>query len=306
MGSVRLFEVSLRDGLQNEAEFVPTSTKLELLQRLIDAGYKDIEVASFVRPRWVPQLADAADVVQQLPQLDDVRFWGLVPNKVGLERAMDAGIKNIATVLSVSETHNKKNLNRTIRESLGGSAQLIEISRSHNILVRSYISTVFGCPYEGETSVERTVEIATKLLDAGANEVVLGDTTGMANPEQVSQILQALVDGGVDLDMIGVHFHVTRGTALAISYAAWQFGVRMFDGSVAGIGGCPYAPGAAGNVASEDLVNLFESMGESTGIALESLCEAGAFMSSVLGRALPGRFHRYWLGNAKASDARSA
>jgi hydroxymethylglutaryl-CoA lyase len=306
MGAVRLFEVSLRDGLQNEEEVVPTGTKLELLQRLVDAGCKDIEVASFVRPRWVPQLADAAEVVRRLPAAEGVRFWALVPNKVGLERAMDAGIQNFATFLSASETHNKKNLNRTMRESLAGAQQLIEIGMSHGMTVRSYISTVFACPYEGAVAVERTIELAKALLEAGASEVVLGDTTGMANPEQVLSVLQTLVEAEIDLALIGVHFHDTRGTALANAYAAWKFGVRMFDGSVAGIGGCPYAPGAAGNVATEDLVNLFETMGESTGIQLDTLCAAGAVMADVLGRELPGRFYQYWRSNCKVSDVRSA
>jgi hydroxymethylglutaryl-CoA lyase len=306
MGALRLFEVSLRDGLQNESEFVPTSTKLKLLHELVAAGCRDIEVASFVRPRWIPQLADAADVVRGLPEADGVRFWALVPNKVGLERAMDAGIQNFGTFLSASETHNKKNLNRTVRESLAGAEQLIEIGTSHQMTVRSYISTVFGCPYEGQVGITRTVELAQTLLAAGASEVVLGDTTGMANPEQVRTVLQALIDSGVPIGSVAAHFHDTRGTALANTYAAWQMGVRTFDGSVAGIGGCPYAPGAAGNVATEDLVNLFESMGEQTGVQLEALCAAGIFMSEVLGRTLPGRFHQYWLSNSKVSDVRSA
>lgn len=306
MSALRLFEVSLRDGLQNESKFVPTATKLKLLHELIGAGCKDIEVASFVRPRWIPQLADASEVVRGLPEIDGVRFWALVPNKVGLERAMDAGIRNFGTFLSASETHNKKNLNRTIRESLAGADQLIEIGLSHDMTVRSYISTVFGCPYEGEVGVGRTVELAQALLASGASEVVLGDTTGMANPEQVRAVVSTLLDAGVPIESIAVHFHDTRGTALANTYAAWQLGVRMFDGSVAGIGGCPYAPGAAGNVATEDLVNLFESMGESTGVQLDALCAAGAFMSDVLGRELPGRFHQYWLSNCKVSDVRSA
>lgn len=303
--AVRIYEVSLRDGLQNEPVSVPTEVKLAHLHRLLAAGVRDIEVTSFVRPRWIPQLADAAELVRQLPAADGVRFWALVPNQVGLERALDGGVQCVATVLSASETHNMRNLNRTTRESLAGLQKVIGGARGEGLLVRAYISTVFGCPYEGDVPVERTVELAQALLEAGAGEVALGDTTGMADPEQVKRVLAALTAAGVGLDQIAVHFHDTRGTALVNAYAAWQVGVRSFDGSVAGIGGCPYAPGAAGNAATEDLVFLFQQIGADTGVDLDALCASGAAMADALGRELPGRYHRFALASAGRA-ARSA
>lgn len=305
MSEVRIFEVSLRDGLQNEAVVVSTSAKLEYLQLLVSAGFRDIEAVSFVRPRMIPQLADAADVVRQLPQVDGVRFWGLVPNQVGMERALDAGIRCIATFLSASETHNQKNVNRTVKESLEALKEVVTTATAHHVEVRSYISTVFGCPYEGMVGTDNTVRLALALLEAGAGEIVLGDTTGMADPLQVGRVIGNLVAGGVPVDRLGVHFHDTRGTALVNNYAAWNAGVRMFDGSVAGIGGCPYAPGAAGNVATEDLLYLFNQMNVETGVDIERACEAGNVMEALLGRALPGRYHQFARAQMKSS-ARTA
>lgn len=300
--SVRIYEVSLRDGLQNEAGVVSTDDKVELAHRLVRAGFRDIEIASFVSPRRVPQMADAADVVRRLASLEDVALWVLVPNSIGLDRALDAGVENVATFMSASETHNKKNVNRTIRESLAGLTKVIERARSEELRVRSYISTVFGCPYEGEVAAERTVAIAQALLDAGATEIALGDTTGMGHPEQVKRVIGKLVESGVPLSCLAVHFHDTRGTAVVNAYAAWQEGIRAFDGSIGGIGGCPYAPGATGNASTEDLVHLFQRLDEQTGIDLDLACEAGEFMQRVLGRPLQGRFQQYW----QASRARAA
>lgn len=300
--SVRIYEVSPRDGLQNEAAVVPSAEKAELIARLAASGLADIEVTSFVRPRWIPQLADAAELVSLLPRpqsrrdLDasvPPRFWGLVPNRVGLERALESGIGGIATFLSASETHNKKNVNRTIRESLAGIEDVLGVAREEGLRTRGYISTVFGCPYEGEVAARATLDIASRLLAAGADEVVLGDTTGMGTPLQVERIIALLVDGGVPIDRMAVHFHDTRGTALANALTAWRVGVGTFDASVAGLGGCPYAPGAAGNLATEDLVYLFEQMGVSTGVDLEALADAGAYAATLLGRELPGRYHQY-------------
>lgn len=305
--AVRVYEVSLRDGLQNEPEFVPTDVKLAYLDRLIDAGFTDIEVTSFVRPRWVPQLADAAEVVQRLPRIDGVRFWGLVPNKVGFERALDAGMENVATVLSASETHNRKNLNRTVRESLAALEQVVQVASDEHMRVRCYISTSFGCPYEGDVPVSHVVDLARQLLDAGADEVALGDTTGMGTPEQVKGIVHALYAADIASERIAMHFHDTQGTALVNAYAAWQEGIRSFDGSIAGIGGCPYAPGASGNAAMEDLIHMFHSMGVQTGVDLERSVEAATAMETALGRDLPGRYYRWARGQAeKKARARSA
>lgn len=304
-GPVRIYEVSPRDGLQNESEVVSTAHKLGLIRRLLQAGVRDVEVTSFVRPSWIPQLADAADLVAALPGLHrdfpEARFWALVPNHRGLERALDGRVQHICTFMSASETHNKKNVNRTRAESLAGLRRVIGVAQDEGIGVRAYLSTVFGCPYEGDVAVDETRRLALELLAAGADELALGDTTGMGNPRQVVEILSALVDDGVPLDRIGLHMHDTRGTALANVLAGWQFGVRTFDGSVGGLGGCPYAPGAAGNAASDDLVQLFESMGSDTGIDLNGLADAGHFLARVLGRSLPGRFHQFHRGSGQAS-----
>jgi hydroxymethylglutaryl-CoA lyase len=218
--TVRLFEVSLRDGLQNESVVVPTEQKLELVRRLVAAGFLDIEVTSFVRPKWVPQLADAAEVVRGLPKVPGVRFWALVPNPIGLDRALDAGLGHIATFMSVSETHNQKNVNRTVGESFAGLKRVIETAKAEGVAVRSYLSTVFGCPYEGRVEPDAVLRLACSLLEAGADVIALGDTTGMAHPVQVRQVLEVLVRGGVPLEAIALHFHDTRGTALDNVHAA--------------------------------------------------------------------------------------
>lgn len=304
--TVRLCEVVLRDGLQNESVVVPTEAKVAIAHQLVDAGFRDIEVTSFVRPRWVPQLADAAEVVRALPQVEGVRYWALVPNQVGLERALEAGIGHIATFLSASDTHNKKNVNRTVRESLEGLRRVVETAVADGVRVRAYISTVFGCEYEGPVPVERSIELAETLCAAGAHEIALGDTTGMAHPAQVRDVLHRFVDAGIPLDRIALHFHDTRGTALANVWAAWEAGARSFDSSVSGVGGCPYAPGAAGNACTQDLLYLFGQMGVETGVDLDATCETGVFLEGLLGRPLPGRYHRYWQGAQKRAQARSA
>ena len=294
---VHLYEVSPRDGLQNEAGFVPTDNKLAFIERLLASGCRDIEVTSFVRPRWIPQLADAADLVRRLPNVDGVTYWALVPNQVGLERALGAGIPAIATFLSASETHNKKNINRTIRESLAAQQKVIAAARAEGMKVRSYISTVFGCPYEGDVDPGRVADLAGALLAAGVDQLSLGDTTGMGNPLQVTRVLERLDAEGVPLHQLALHMHDTRGTALANVYAGWRAGIRTFDASTGGLGGCPYAPGASGNLASEDLIYMFEAMGVQTGVDLDALAEAGHYVEEALGRELPGRYHLYHRGS---------
>lgn len=306
MAAVRIYEVSPRDGLQNESEVISADDKLALIERLVGSGLRDIEVTSFVRPTWIPQLSDANEVIARLPRTEGVRFWSLVPNRRGLERAIDSGVTNICTFMSASETHNKKNVNRTRAESLAALRDVVAIAKDEALGVRGYISTVFGCPYEGPVAPEKTVELSLALLEAGVDELALGDTTGMGDPRLVRTVLGALTDAGVPLERIGLHMHDTRGTALANVLAGYEFGVRTFDGSVAGVGGCPYAPGAAGNAASDDLVNMFESMGVSTGVDLDALAESGVYLASVLGRDLPGRYHRYHLGACRRAASRSA
>jgi hydroxymethylglutaryl-CoA lyase len=291
-----LFEVAPRDGLQNEATLLSTDEKLALIDGLVRSGFQDIEVTSFVRPSSIPQLADASEVIQRLPARDSVRYWSLVPNMRGLERALEAGVTHVATFLSSSETHNQKNVNRSVRESLDGLREVIDTARSENVEVRAYISTVFGCVYEGEIPLSRTQTIASELLSFGANYLALGDTAGMGHPRLVEACLGALEGQGIGLDRLSLHFHDTLGTALANVYAAFQCGARAFDGSVSGTGGCPYAPGAAGNVASQDMVNLFERLGVDTGIDLAVLSETGQFLEDALGHPLPGRYHAYWQG----------
>jgi hydroxymethylglutaryl-CoA lyase len=300
--SVRMYEVSLRDGLQNEDRVIPTDVKVAFAQRLVLAGFTDIEFGSFVSPRHVPQMADTDELYQRLPAKDRVRYWALVPNARGLDRALETGVGHIATFLSASETHNFKNVNRTVSESLADLTRVVATSKSEGIGVRSYISTVFGCPYEGDVLVERSLSLAHALLDAGADEIALGDTTGMGTPAQVQTIIRAFVDGGVSVDRIVCHFHDTRGTAVANAWAAHQLGVRNFDGSIGGIGGCPYAPGASGNAATEDLLHTFAAQGESTGIDIDIACDAGRFMEEALGRPLPGRYLQYWKARGQAAS----
>lgn len=312
---VRLFEVCLRDGLQNEAVVVPTATKVAMAEGLVRAGLTDIEVTSFVRPRWVPQLADAAEVVRALPAVVGVRYWALVPNPIGLDRALDAGVRHVCTFLSASETHNLKNVNRTVKESLADTRKVIETAKGEGMSVRSYVSTAFGCPYEGAVDPARVEAIALELVALGADEVALGDTTGMGHPAQVEAMLARLVAAGLPLDRIALHFHDTRGTALVNAWVAWRAGATRFDGSVSGVGGCPYAPGAAGNACTQDLVHLFERIGGDqeppegrgpvTGIDLAALGRVGASLEDALGRALPGRFHQFWKGQLERR-ARSA
>jgi hydroxymethylglutaryl-CoA lyase len=303
---VTIHEVGPRDGLQNESTVLSTEAKLAFVDRLVASGLTDIEVTSFVRPRWVPQLADALEVVRRLPDAPDVTWWALVPNRVGMERALEAGIGAVATFMSSSETHNKKNINRTIRESLAAQKEVIQTSVAEGLRVRSYLSTVFGCPYEGHVDPDRVLALTQALLEAGAERVSLGDTTGMANPAQVREVLGMLATAGVSMEKIALHMHDTRGAALANVLAGLDCGVRVFDSSVAGLGGCPYAPGASGNLATEDLIHVLQAMGWDTAATLEGVSKAGVFAAEMLGKELPGRYHRYYLGacgNQKAQTA---
>lgn len=301
---MHLYEVSPRDGLQNEPEVLSTDAKIHLIEGLVSAGFTDIEATSFVRPSWIPQLADAAEVVRRLPRVPGVRYWALVPNPRGLERALETGLRHVATFMSASETHNRKNVNRTRTESLAGLREVISIANDEGVAVRSYLSTVFGCPYEGAVPVRDAVDLALALLEAGADTIALGDTTGMGDPALVQRVLAAMVAAGIPLERLALHMHDTRGTALANVLAGYQVGIRTFDGSIAGVGGCPYAPGASGNAATEDMVHMFQAMGIDTGIDLERAAATGADLSEQLGRELSGRFHRYWLG-ARTQAARS-
>jgi len=289
--AVSVYEVSPRDGLQNEPGIVPLEGKKRIIRALADAGLKRIEVTSFVSPKWVPQLADAGDLLEQLPARDGVTFSALVPNERGLERALDAKLPEIAVFLSASETHNRLNTNKSVDASLELFAGIVPQAREAGVRVRAYVSTVWGCPYEGPIPVARSIDIAERLVAMGCYQVALSDTIGVCTPKQTKEIVQAaLVD--LSVDQIALHLHDTRGTALASVLVGLELGIRNFDSSIGGLGGCPYAPGASGNLATEDLVYLLQGMGLETGIDLDKLIEAGGIAEQVVGRLLPGKVHQ--------------
>ena len=303
--SVNIYEVSPRDGLQNEASTLSTEDKVALIQGLVDAGMKDIEVSSFVRPSWIPQLADAAEVVARLPQADDVRYWGLIPNRRGLERAIDCGLTHVATFLSASETHNQKNLNRTQRETLNAQREVIRSAKAEGLTVRAYISTVFGCPYEGAVSMNRTSQLATALMDAGADVVVLGDTIGMAHPDLVRETIAYVANAGIPLARTALHMHDTRGTAVANVVAGLEAGIRTFDGSIAASAGVRTHRGR-GQRRHGGSHRGPGGHGLSTGIDLDLASQTGAFLADALGRDLPGRMHQVYLANLENAESCSA
>lgn len=288
---VSVYEVSARDGLQNEAVTVPTPAKVRLIEALVNAGLKRLEATSFVSPRWVPQLADAEQLVRFLPKRPGVTFSALCPNRQGLERALTSGIGEVAVFLSVSETHNKKNVNKTVAETLAAFRDVVAPALEKGLRVRAYLSTLWGCPYEGEVDPMRGVEITRRLFDLGCYEVSLGDTIGCGTPLQTKKILKMFLSEFAS-ERLALHFHDTRGTALSNVIVGLEMGIRTFDASVAGLGGCPYAPGAAGNLATEDLVYALHGMGIQTGIDLEKLVEAGRIAEAVVGRVLPGKVHQ--------------
>ena len=285
---VTVTEVGPRDGLQNEDGFVETPQKVELIERLAGTGLRRIEAASFVSPKAIPQMRDASEVMEQLPRREGVTYVALVPNEVGARNAIAAKADEIATVVSASETHNRHNVNRTVAESLAGVEKVAALAAEAGIPWAGYISTAFGCPYEGDVPSDQVVRIAQQLRDMGSYVVALGDTTGVANPAQVSALVRALQDALPDTPL-RMHFHDTRGTALANVLSALQAGVESLDGSVGGLGGCPYAPGAAGNVATEDMVYLLHAMGIDTGVDLAALVDAARWAEALVGRKLPGR-----------------
>jgi len=301
---VLVYEVGPRDGLQNEPERVPTAAKRELILRLATAGLRRIEITSFVSPKWIPQLADADDLVATLPVLPGVIFSALVPNARGYARFRESGAARVAAVfLSASESHNRSNLNCSVAEQLERIRPVAELARADEVGLRAYVSTVCGCPYEGKVAVSAVVRLARELVDLGVAEISLGDTIGVGHPAQVRELVEA-VGGEVPLEHIALHFHDTYGRALANAAAGYEAGVRVFDGAIGGLGGCPYAPGASGNAATEDLVALFESEGVGTGVDLERLADAAAWLErDVLARRLPGRAYRAIVGRRERVEA---
>jgi hydroxymethylglutaryl-CoA lyase len=302
--AVSVYEVSLRDGLQNESATVSLSGKLRLVDALVLTGLKRIEITSFVSPRWIPQLADADELAKHVmasraPHAPDVAFSALCPNVVGLERAKKAGMKEIAVFMSASETHNRKNINKTIADTLAAFDKTVGPARDVGMRVRGYVSTVWGCPYEGEIAPAKAIDIARRLYEMGCYQISLGDTIGAGTPRRTKEILERALDA-LPVDAIAMHMHDTRGTALANVVVGLELGIRNFDASVGGLGGCPYAPGAAGNVATEDLVYMLEGMGIRTGVDLERLVEAARAAESIVGRPLPGKVHRAGIRSLRA------
>lgn len=286
---VRVVEVGPRDGLQNEAEIVSPADKLRLVNTLAASGLKNIEIASFVSPKWIPQMADAPDLVAGFKPPQGVSVSVLVPNDKGYDAALKSGVKEIALFMSATESHNKKNINKSTTEAVDTLKSLAHRARRDGLRVRGYLSVVFVCPYEGKTSPSKVEELVDQLVQIGIDELSLGDTIGAATPTDVWNILDR-VSKTIDKQRIALHFHDTRGTALANVLAGLQAGISVFDASIGGLGGCPYAPGASGNLASEDLVYMLHGMGIETGIDLEKLVDAGEVAQEITKRKLPGRY----------------
>ncbi|MFJ9473347.1 hydroxymethylglutaryl-CoA lyase [Streptomyces caniferus] len=286
---VRIHEVGARDGLQNEQTVVPTEIKAEFIRRLADAGLPTVEATSFVHPRWVPQLADAEQLFPQLDGIDPDRLPVLVPNERGLDRALALGARRIAVFGSATESFAKANLNRTVDEALAMFAPVVARAKDAGVQVRGYLSMCFGDPWEGPVPVAQTVRVCRALLDLGCDELSLGDTIGVATPGHVRTLLASLDEAGVATSRIGVHFHDTYGQALANTFAALQHGITTIDASAGGLGGCPYAKSATGNLATEDLVWMLHGLGIETGVDLDRLTATSVWMADVLGRPSPSR-----------------
>jgi hydroxymethylglutaryl-CoA lyase len=294
---VSIYEVGPRDGLQNEKAVLPTDRKLELIEGVVDAGIRRVEITSFVNPRWIPALADHAEVAGRVRRRDDVAYSALVPNMRGLDAATRAGMREIAVFMAASETHNRKNINKGTQDALQTYRGVVGEATSRGMKVRGYVSTVYGCPYEGTVPLENVLTVATELLDMGVYELSLGDTIGVGTPRQIEYVLRGLLRAGIELDKLAVHFHDTRGTALANITVALQYGVRTIDSAVGGLGGCPYAPGASGNVATEDVVYMLHGMGIKTGVDLDRLVSISARLGGYLGRELPSKYLKAHLGH---------
>lgn len=288
---ITVVEVGPRDGLQSIGAQLQTADKIRYIDALSASGLSVIEVTSFVSPKRVPLMADALEVYRGIRKVDGVRYPVLVPNERGLDRAVEAGAREISVFTAASETFNRKNMNAGIDESLALIAPVVKRSRDDGLRVRGYVSTCWGCPYEGDVPVSRVLEVTRALLELGVEEISVGDTIGVATPNRVEEVLEVLL-GELDSRRLALHFHDTYGMGLANVEQGLRMGVSVFDTSSAGIGGCPYAPGATGNLATEDLVYLLHGRGLSTGVDLESLVNAGALLEKVLGQAMPGRAYR--------------
>jgi hydroxymethylglutaryl-CoA lyase len=288
---VHIVEVGPRDGLQNEKVTVPTADKVAFIDLLSAAGFEVIEVTAFVSPKWVPQMGDAAEVVTAIQRRNTVRYPALVPNLAGLERAHAAGVTEVAIFAAASESFSRKNINQSVAESLDTYRAVCSRAAVLGIRVRAYLSTAFGCPFEGSIAPGRVASVAETLIAMGAFEVAVSDTIGIAHPGQVPGVVTAVAER-VPLEKIALHFHDTRGTALVNVLAALDLGVTTFDSSAGGLGGCPYAPGATGNLATEDLVYMLDGLGIETGVQLAAVVEASRFIESRLDHPLPSRAYR--------------
>lgn len=298
---IKIVEVGPRDGLQNEKSLVPTAVKIELIERLAACGLPVVEATSFVSPKWVPQLADAAEVLAGLRRREGVVYPVLVPNLQGLQRAIEAGVEEIAVFTAASDAFTRKNINASIEESLQRLQPVIVQARGQGLRVRGYVSTVLGCPYQGEVAVSEVVRVARRLIDAGCYEISLGDTIGVGTPHRARAMLRACA-AEIPMAQLAVHFHDTRGQALANISACLEEGVRTVDASVAGLGGCPYAAGASGNVATEDLLYLLDGLGFDSGVDLDALSETARWISAQLGREPASKLGRV-RGAASAEKA---
>ncbi|MCP8616386.1 hydroxymethylglutaryl-CoA lyase [Salirhabdus salicampi] len=293
---VTIKEVGPRDGLQNEKQMLSTEDKIEWINRLSETGLSYIEVSSFVHPKWIPQLSDAAEVVKGINRKEGITYAALVPNAKGLERALEASIDEVSIFMSASESHNQKNINKSIEETFPVLEEVIQIAKQEHKPVRGYISTVFGCPIEGAVSTDKVILVMDRLLEAGVDEISLGDTIGVAHPSQVEDVLK-YIQRHVPKERIALHFHNTRGTALANCLVALQHGYTTFDSSIGGLGGCPYANGATGNLATDDLLYMLHGMEIHTNIDSEKLQSAALFIQSKLQKPLLS--HQMQIFNAK-------
>lgn len=300
---IRVFEVGPRDGLQNERVILPMRQKLRFVADLVRAGVQDLELGAFVRPDLVPQMADTDQIFRALQKgslkLEKARAWSLVPNRKGLQRALGAGAKNIAVFTAATESFARKNIGMSIKESLEEFSGVVEEAKSQGLRVRGYVSTAFGCPFEGKVRPAQALRVIEKLAALGVNEISIGDTIGVATPKDVDQVVRpALKILGVQ--KTAVHFHDTRGTALANALRSVELGVRILDSSAGGLGGCPFAPGASGNLATEDLVYMLEGMGFRTGVRLDLLCKASLRLARVMKRSAASKYVQAYASSAFA------
>ncbi|WP_372402756.1 hydroxymethylglutaryl-CoA lyase [Bacillus spizizenii] len=285
---VKIKEVGPRDGLQNEPIWIQTEDKIAWINQLSRTGLSYIEITSFVHPKWIPALRDAIDVAKGIDRTKGVTYAALVPNQKGLENALEGGIDEACVFMSASETHNRKNINKSTTETLHILKQVNDDAKKANLSTRAYLSTVFGCPYEKDVPIEQVIRLSEALFEFGISELSLGDTIGAANPAQVETVLEALL-ARFPANQIALHFHDTRGTALANMVTALQMGITVFDGSTGGLGGCPYAPGSSGNAATEDIVYMLEQMDIKTNVNLDKLLSAAKWIEEKMGKQLPSR-----------------